>query len=119
GVTGDFFSVLGVKPILGRLIGPSDAEVQAERVVVISERLWRRDFGADPDLIGRQVMLVAQPYTVIGVMPAWFDYPRDREVWVPVFFSEEVLSTQRGAHYLSVIGRLKPGVTIEQASAQV
>lgn len=119
GVTGDFFSVLGVKPILGRLIGPSDAEVQAERVVVISERLWRRDFGADPDLIGRQVMLDAQPYTVIGVMPAWFDYPRDREVWVPDFFSEEVLSTQRGAHYLSVIGRLKPGVTIEQASAQV
>ena len=118
-VTGDFFTVMGVTPIVGRSIGNADAQVGAEPVVVISEAMWRRDFGADRALIGRRLLLDATPYTVIGVAPARFDFPDGREMWTPLFFTEEDLATQRGAHYLSVIARLKPGVTIERASSQV
>ncbi len=118
-VTAGFFPVLGTPPILGRTISSADTVAGQERVVVLSHGLWQREFGADPGVAGRPVQLEGRDYTVIGVMPPGFEYPAGAALWVPLGFSEEELATQRGAHYLDVIARLEPGVTVEEASAQM
>lgn len=118
-VTGDFFSVLRTTPMLGRAISPAETVEGQERVVVLSHGVWQRFFGADPGILERTVQLEGREYTVIGVMPPGFEYPSGAHLWVPLPFSEEDLATQRGAHYLDVIARLAPGVTVEQASTQM
>jgi putative ABC transport system permease protein len=118
-VTGDFFSVLRTPPMLGRGISPAEAAPGRDRVVVLSHGLWQRLLGGDPKVLGRVMQLEGREYTVIGVMPPEFEYPAGAEFWVPLAFSENDLSTQRGAHYLDVVARLAPGVTLEQASTQL
>jgi putative ABC transport system permease protein len=118
-VTAGFFPVLGTTPMLGRAISPADTVTGQDRVVVLSHDLWQRHFRADPAIVGRSVRLEGRDHTVIGVMPPGFDYPAGAELWAPLAFSEEDLTTQRGAHYLKVIARLAPGVTVDQASAQM
>ncbi|HWM26908.1 MAG TPA: ABC transporter permease [Woeseiaceae bacterium] len=118
-VTAGFFSTLGTTPVLGRPISQADTVAGQDRVVVLSHELWQRAFGADPGIVDRTVQLEGREYTVIGVMSPGFEYPAGAALWVPLAFSEEDLATQRGAHYLDVIARLAPGVTVEQASKQM
>src|SRR5262249_45642106 len=81
--------------------------------------LWRRRYGTDSSIVGRSILLDAVPYTVVGVMPPAFNYPADAALWTPIQFSSHDLATQRGAHYLTVIARLRPGATIESAKADM
>lgn len=111
-VTGGFFDVLGVRPLFGRALQPADDAIGGPDVVVIGSSLWRRRFGNDPAVIGRRIVLDGTSREVIGVMPDGFSYPIGSEVWLPERFTVEQLATQRGAHYLDVIGRLKPGATL-------
>jgi putative ABC transport system permease protein len=113
-VTAEFFSTLGVRPIAGRTFSPEDERTRAS-VVVLSEGFWRNRFGADTTLVGRAITLDGRPYTVIGIVPTGFQilYPADQwTLFVPRRGPE-----QRRMHYLQVIGRLKTGVTMEQAKA--
>ncbi len=113
-VTSEFFSLLDVPPIAGRTFRASDARANPD-CVVISERLWRSRFHADTALIGRTIPLDGKPFTLLGVVPAAFQifYPSDLwTLYVPKRSPE-----QRRMHYLQVIGRLKPGVSLEQAQA--
>ncbi|MGH8223805.1 MAG: ABC transporter permease [Woeseiaceae bacterium] len=118
-VTAGFFPVLATAPMLGRAISQGDTVAGQERVVVLSHGLWQRRFGADPGIPGRTVRLEGREYAVIGVMPPGFEYPAGAELWAPLPFTEDELATQRGAHYLDVIARVAPGVTVEEASDQI
>jgi len=116
-VTGSFFDVLGTPPLIGRTLTTADDPMGGRDVVVLSQALWVRRFGSDPSVIGRQIVLDGVPREVVGVMPAGVAYPLRVELWVPLRFSARELETQRGAHYLGVIGRLEPGVTLDAARA--
>jgi putative ABC transport system permease protein len=120
-VSGNFFDVLGVKPEQGRLSTPADeSESKGNRVVVISYGLWRRRFNADPDVIGKTIKLNGDVYIVVGVADGEFEGIKagsKMDVWVPIPTLGQMLS-ERGASWLEVFGRLKPGVTIERANAE-
>ena len=125
-VTGEFFDVMGVKPLLGRTFLPEeDRSPGAHRVVVISHGLWQRRFGANPSLVGSTITLNNQPFTVIGVAPPEFkgSYPGlAMEAWVPMMMQETFVSggnrlEQRGNHWLDAAARLKPGLSQEGAAA--
>ncbi len=123
-VTAEFFSLLGVKPLAGRVFSPADGRRGAPPVALISEGLWRARFGADPNLLGSSIDLDKRPFTVIGVMPAGFPTPFfnvPQDVWIPLP-QDPVFSTfmpPRGTHMLPVIVRLKPGVSVAQAQAEM
>lgn len=118
-VTGEYFDVFRVPPALGRVFGPSEDAPGADGVVVLSHRLWTRSFGADSRVLGRQITLDARPYTVIGVMPASFDFSSDEEeLWVPMAFTAAEREN-RGSHFLVVHARLRDDVSLEQAAAQM
>lgn len=114
----DFFGVLGTSPILGRTFRPEEVTAGAHRVVVLSHRLWQRRFAADPAVLGRAITLNDEPYTVIGVMPAGFHHPRSAELWTPLVISPR-LDANWDARPLRVAARLRPGVTIERAQAEM
>jgi putative ABC transport system permease protein len=120
-VSANLFDVLGVKAIIGRTF-VSQEDQPGSKVVLLNESLWKRRFGGDPGVIGRAVNLNGEPYTVVGVLPHTVRLPtsskwRD-QVWVPLAFpSEEAAS--RGAHYLEVIARMKPGVTLPKAQSEM
>lgn len=120
-VTGEYFEVLGVHPLLGRALTRADDVPGAEPVVVISSALWKRRYGASRDVIGQRVSLGgATPFTIVGVMPPGLDYPRGVEVWRTVGSVPAVGVFGEAAHYeLDLIARLRPGVTIEQAVAEL
>ena len=111
-VTPRFFEVLGVRTILGRTFNPTEL-IRQPNVVVISEPLWRTRFGGEPTLIGRAITLDGELYTVIGVVPAGFQILFPADLWTP--FMPRRSPEQRRQHYLQVVGRLKPGVTIDEA----
>jgi putative ABC transport system permease protein len=117
----NFFSVLGVPPELGRDLREADDVPNAPRVVLISDALWKRRFGGAPNIIGQQITLDSVPHEIIGIMPAHVQIPRGSQVFVPLGnlrAEENILS--RGNHPgFSVLGRLKPGVTLEQATANL
>jgi len=117
GVSSSFFSVLGVQPAIGRAFLAEEDQAKKENVAILSEGLWKRRFGADPKIIGTQVMINSLPRTVVGVMPAGFDFPEGTQVWwsMPINPQEE----PRDNRSFSVIGRLKPGVPLAQAQSQV
>ena len=119
GVTGDFFALLGAAPLVGRTLSTIDDTYGGPAVVVLGHGLWTRRFGADPGIVGRRVTIEGQPSEVVGVMPKGFAYPLSSELWVPFRFSPEQLATQRGAHYLDVVGRLAPSVTLEGARVEM
>jgi putative ABC transport system permease protein len=117
-VSGDFFQVLGVKPALGRTFTSSDEQIQGNLACVISDGLWRRRFNADPTIAGKAVPIGSHIITVLGVMPRDFRYPfRESEIWVPVDMLK--FDPQRQSHSLSVIARMKPGVTIDAAQQEM
>ena len=115
-VTARFFDVLGVAAIIGRTFD-DDAVTRQPNVVVISERLWRTRFGGDPAAIGRAMTLDGRPFTVIGVVPAGFQILFRSDLWTP--FVPKRSPEQRRQHYMQVIGRLKPGITLEQAKSDM
>jgi putative ABC transport system permease protein len=116
-VTGNFFSLFDVPPAAGRYFSPTDDQPGASRVAVISFGLWQRRFGGQADLIGQTITLNGDFYTVIGVAPATFQFPRRIDVWKPAILDEQ--KAQRGSNYLKVIARLKDGVSESQAEAQM
>ncbi|HSE98986.1 MAG TPA: ABC transporter permease [Blastocatellia bacterium] len=117
--TPDLFDVLGVAPQIGRTFTSEEDQAGSHRVVVLSHRLWQRNFGGDREIVGREVMLNGESYTVVGVMPASFIFPgQTTELWVPLVFTETQRAS-RGTHAFFAIGRLKPGVTFEQAQEQM
>jgi len=118
-VTANFFDVLGATPQYGRAFLEGEDRAGRERVVVLGDRLWRRNYGADPSVVGRDILLGGEKYQVVGVMPPSVQYPSASvELWTPLVFSESRLA-HRGAHAYSVLGRLKPGVSFEQAQEQM
>src|SRR3569623_1513441 len=107
-------------PYRGRTFAPGEDQA-GHNVVVLSEGFFRRRFAADPKLIGKQISLNNTPFTVIGVMGADFDYPispTHSDAWVPLVFTKQNLE-QRGAHWLQVVGRLKPGLDSLSANARL
>jgi predicted permease len=117
-VTADFFSLLGVQPVLGRTFARSDDNPSAARVVVLHYSLWKNRFHSDASLIGKTIVLSGEGYTVIGVMPAGFDFPAGAELWTPLGRNRSVWDN-RGATFLQVVGRLRPGVSLEQTKADL
>src|SRR5829696_7810376 len=116
-VTANFFPTLGVRPQLGRAFLPEEEKVGGDDdVVVLSHGLWQRRFGGDPRIVGREVTLSGRPFTVIGVAPRDFRFLRDVDLWAPARMDTV---GQRRAEYLTVFGRLKPGVTVQQAGAEL
>jgi predicted permease len=129
--TANFFSLLGVQPILGRTLLPAE-EQPGHDVVILTEGLWRRRFAADPNIIGRAIPLDGRPYTIIGVLPAGFVLPapglmntmhgtggHDIEAFVPFGWSADQLAEIEGDHNYFGIARLKPGVSLAQAAAEM
>lgn len=113
-VSAEFFSVMGVRPILGREFRAEEDLPGHAKVVVLSHRVWTRRFGARADLVGQAVNLNGEPYTVIGIMPEHFRYPDNSVLWT--LFQMDPASRE-GGNYFEVAGRLKPGVTLEQTRA--
>ena len=121
GVTGNYFTVLGVRPALGRVLAPEETWTSATPVAVISDRMWRDGFGADPATVGRSVSINGTLTEIVGVMPAGFTYAADTvDVWRAVGWESSSRSQVffRRAHWLRVVARLKPGVTPEAADAE-
>jgi putative ABC transport system permease protein len=121
-VTHDLWPLTGVQPILGRGISPKDDVPGQEPVVVISEGMWERRFGRDPAIIGRQIRLGAKPKTVIGIMPRSFKFPVDLQVtdfWMSLGQAVPPDGGSRGQEWMRVVARLKDGVSLEQANAEV
>jgi putative ABC transport system permease protein len=118
-VTANFFAVFGASPKRGRFFLPTDDEAGSPLVAVISDGLWRRRFGGDDGIIGQTIKLNGEAYTVIGVAPPLFQFPRRVEIWTPARLLQSQVRGDRSINFLMVIGRLKDGVTKEQAQAQM
>jgi putative ABC transport system permease protein len=122
-VSPDFFDVVGVQPVAGRAFQPQEGNPGAATVALLSEGVWERRFGRDPAILGRSITLAQTPYTVIGIVPRGFTIPRyDVDVWITQLAQYGGLSQDQirsGAGFLNGIARLKPGVTVEQADADV
>jgi predicted permease len=119
-VSVNFFDIFAVPMQQGRGFAANEAIDGADRVVVVSDGLWRSYFGADPRTVGRAITLDGEPYTVVGIAPAGFDYPSERDIWTPLAPQAwEEDPGNRGAHYLQGIGRLKPGATAAAAKREL
>jgi predicted permease len=120
-VSADLFDVLGVAPQLGRSFATGEDERGRNRVAVLSHRLWRRQFSSDPAIVGRSIPLDGEPYTVIGVMPEWFRFApfwqTRAELWVPLTLAPR--RDDRGGRSLRLFARLKDGVGVAQAQAEM
>jgi putative ABC transport system permease protein len=115
--TPNYFNILGVPPKAGRTFTEDEAR-QGANVVVLSDKFWRNTFHADPQILGKPVTLDAKAYTVVGVMPPDFDYPARTELWMPLYLSPAVANDYEH-RFLRVMGRLKPGVSAEEAQTRM
>jgi putative ABC transport system permease protein len=113
----NFFETLGVTPLAGRTFAKGE-DAGKDRLVILSYGFWQRHFGGQAIALGKAVELNGEPYTVIGVMPRWFNFPAATDVWIPFDMSMPVMHN-RGTHFASAIGRVKKGVTTEQARADL
>ena len=118
-VSASLFNMLRVRPALGRNFNADENTPGRNNIVILSHGLWQQRFGSDPSVIGKRITLDGVSKEVVGVMPAGFSFPSGREAWLPVDYDENFVSKQRGAWYLSVVARLKPGVTPQQSAAEV
>ncbi len=121
-VSAGFFRIMRVRPERGRTFTADEDREGAPHVIVLSHAVWQERFDADPRIVGRTITVNGNAYTVTGILPASFDFPRlitnrRTEFWVPIAF--DAARAERGAHFLSVIGRLKPGGTLAAAQAQM
>jgi putative ABC transport system permease protein len=117
-VSASFFPTLGVKAALGRAFVAEEDRPGAARVVVLNHRFWQSRFNADPNLVGQTLTLNGANYTVTGIMPPEFDFPKGVDVWTPLQTNARQ-SESRATVFLQAVGRLKPGVTIERARAEL
>jgi putative ABC transport system permease protein len=122
-VIGDFFNAIGVEPALGRKFLEEENEAGKSRVVILSHALWQRRFGGDPAIVGKQISIGGNPNTVIGVLPASFQDPipeatKTVQLWLPLPINDQMRNARRG-DFLNVVARLKPGVKIETARAEM
>ena len=115
-VSWDMFDLLQVAPAIGRTFRADEAAPGKDAVVILSHRMWQQRFGGDAAILDRSVTLSGAPVTVIGVMPASFAFMPEAEFWRPLTFAA---NPTRGGHFLAVIARLKPGVTLQQAGAEI
>jgi putative ABC transport system permease protein len=116
-VTASFFNVLGVVPYVGRGLVDADGDGAGSDVVVLGNGLWRRQFGARPDVVGSTLRMDGKPFTIIGVAPADLNVPAGAEYWRPLVFKpRDIAADARGAQWIGGIARLKPGVTLGQAT---
>jgi putative ABC transport system permease protein len=122
-VTANVFQILGARPLLGRTFAANEEVKGKNHVVVLSEALWRRRFGSDPFIVGKSIPLEDEPYLIIGVMPASFNFPAGparTDVWTPFEVPEQALDARsRGWHWMRVVGLLKPGVSVERADREM
>ena len=118
GVTQGFFAALGVKAARGRTFLPEDSEPGHEQVIVLKHSFWQQHFAGDPSIVGKAITLNRKVFTVVGVLPPDFNYPYNGgDLWAPLVFDQKERS-DRGNHYLRVMGLLKPGATVAQAQAE-
>src|ERR1051325_10451416 len=119
-VTGNIFSVLGADALVGRTLSEEETWQGKSAVVVLSYGLWHRHFGGDPKIVGQKILLNGVNREVVGVMPPDFYFPsKEADLWFPSGWDHDQIAEVRGAHSLRAIGRLKPGVTMEQARAEM
>jgi putative ABC transport system permease protein len=121
-VTADFFPLLGVQSALGRNFTPEEDTPNGPKAVILGHGLWQSRFGGDANVLGRTITLNEQSYTVVGILPARFQYPEPFQLWIPLALSETSAALAgygEGMVLLKAIARLKPGVTLEQAQAEV
>jgi putative ABC transport system permease protein len=118
-VSANFFSLLRTRAALGRTFAPEDEKAGSPPVVLISNGLWKRRFGFDPQVLGQQLTVEGESATIIGVMPADFDFPKGVELWAPLTPAPGGWTEQRSFRVLRAMGRLKAGVTPEQAQAEM
>ncbi|HTV55869.1 MAG TPA: ABC transporter permease [Terriglobia bacterium] len=126
-ISTDLFGLLGVQPILGRGFTSQDGEPGAARVVVLSDRFWKEEFAGSPDVLGKKLLMNDEVFTIAGIMPASFQFPAGAELWAPPRFvvPEHPLRPNedprglRGSHYFHTVARLKPGMTVAQATADL
>jgi putative ABC transport system permease protein len=117
-VTANFFDTIGVQPAIGRGFRAGEDQPGREREVVLSDRLWKRRFAADPAIAGKTIRLDDQNYLVTGVMPSSYDFPMATELWTPMALTPAQASTRRN-NSLQSVARLRPGRTVEQASSEI
>ena len=115
GASGNLFDVLGVRPMIGRTLVPDDDRRGAARVIVLGYGVWARKFGGDRSVLGRRVELNGDAFTVVGVMPKGFEYPRGSEAWVALVPAIDSLVDNNQIAFLNIIGRVQPGVSIAAA----
>jgi putative ABC transport system permease protein len=123
-ITDELFKIVGVSPVLGRDFTADDNKAGAPKTAILGDRIWRRDFNADPNIVGQSVTINGKAATIIGVMPPGFEFPISEELWTPLY--NEWPPTPRGELFLgansrapAVLGRLKAGVTLDQANAEM
>src|ERR1043165_6613823 len=115
-VSPDFFTLLGVSPVLGRSFRPDEEEPGKAQVAILSDRFWHNRFAGDSQVVGRTLRLDGQPYTVVGILPPRFRFKEPEDLYTPL---EIPPAPNRGSHSLSVIGLLRPGATLDQANAEL
>ena len=117
--THNLFSILGVLPEVGRVFLPDEDIAGSEHVVLLSHRLWLSRFGGDRNIVGQDILLNGEKYSVVGVMPPWFSFPdKNADLWVPTAFTSQQLA-DRGAHFLTIVGKLQPEVSLVRANAEL
>jgi len=121
GISANLISVLGVPPLLGRPFLPEEEQAGHNRVALLSYGLWQRQFGGDRQLLNNNVILNGENYTIVGIMPAGFQFPATRDLWVPLVLdpAREPWRSDRTNRNLWVFGRIKPGITVEHAAAEM
>lgn len=119
GVTGNYFDALGIAPALGRGFSLNNEKTGEDQVALLSYALWQRRFGGDPQIVNKTIILNTKPYQVIGVMPAELKLPQPGELWVPMNFDSDEEMKMRQAHFIRPVGKLKPGVSLAQAQADI
>src|SRR6266567_8384578 len=117
-VTSEFFSLLGVQPILGRGFSPQEDEPGKDHEAILNWKLWKQRYGSDPNVIGRTMNLDGTPYVVIGVMGPRMNTPDYAQIWTPLGLTAAEAAV-RGEHHYLAIARLKPGVTLQEAQARM
>jgi predicted permease len=119
-VSPSLFSTLGVSPLMGRVFSDDEATLGSDRVAVISHSLWSTRFGGRTDLVGSEIRLDGEPFTVVGVMPERFSFPNGAQAWVPFAFTpEQVTDNERGNEFSGSVGRLRPGATLEGLNGEL